>query len=140
MKNRQIILTEEGNGLVTKAFSKQARIFGTPEYKMWKQFVADNEGAEMEIRTVKKNTQSDKYCKNLTYKNMREHIETFEKDKEEKKLMEEFETILIRSKVQVNPYKYVVNWFKATFPNYKEIQQSFEEKSEDVNKNIKIAG
>ena len=140
MKNRQIILTEEGNGLVTKAFSKQARIFGTPEYKMWKQFVADNEGAEMEIRTVKKNTQSDKYCKNLTYKNMREHIETFEKDKEEKKLIEEFETILIRSKVQVNPYKYVVNWFKATFPNYKEIQQSFEEKSEDVNKNIKIAG
>ena len=140
MKNRQIILTEEGNGLVTKAFSKQARIFGTPEYKLWKQFVAENEGAEMEIRTVKKNTQSDKYCKNLTYKNMREHIETFEKDKEEKKLMEEFETILIRSKVQVNPYKYVVNWFKATFPNYKEIQQSFEEKSEDVNKNIKIAG
>ena len=54
--------------------------------------------------------------------------------------MEEFETILIRSKVQVNPYKYMVNWFKATFPNYKEIQQSFEEKSEDVNKNIKIAG
>lgn len=136
MKNRQIILTEEGNGLVTKAFSKQAIIFGTPEYKMWKQFVADNEGAEMEIRTVKKNTQSDKYCKNLTYKNMREHIETYN----DEELMKEFERVLVRSKVQVNPYKYVVNWFKATFPNYKEIQQSFEEKSEDVNKNIKIAG
>lgn len=140
MTNRQIILTEEGNGLVTKAFSKQARIFGTPEYKMWKQFVADNEGAEMEIRTVKKNTQSDKYCKNLTYKNMEEHIKTFAKNDEENKLMEEFKTIIVRSKVQVNPYKYVVNWFKTTFPNYKEIQKSFEEKSEDVNKNIKIAG
>lgn len=126
MKKNQIIVLENGNGLVTKAFAKQARIFGTHEYKLWKQFVAENEGAEMEIRTVNKNTQSDKYCKNLTYKNMREHIETFEKDKEEKKLMEEFETILIRSKVQVNPYKYVVNWFKATFPNYKEIQKSFD--------------
>ena len=140
MKKNQIIVLENGNGLVTKAFAKQARIFGTPEYKLWKQFVAENEGAEMEIRTVNKNTQSDKYCKNLTYKNMREHIETFEKDKEEKKLMEEFETILIRSKVQVNPYKYVVNWFKATFPNYKEIQKSFDnENVENSKKNIKIS-
>ena len=140
MKKNQIIVLENGNGLVTKAFAKQARIFGTPEYKLWKQFVAENEGAEMEIRTVNKNTQSDKYCRKLTYKNMREHIETFEKDKKEKKLIEEFETILIRSKVQVNPYKYVVNWFKAKFPNYKEIQNSFEEKSEDTNKKMKIAG
>ena len=54
MKNRQIILTENGNGLVTKAFAKQARIFGTPEYKLWKQFIADNEGAEMEIKKVNK--------------------------------------------------------------------------------------
>ena len=90
MKKNQIVVLENGNGLVTKAFAKQARIFGTPEYKLWKQFIADNEDAEMEIRTVNKNTQSEKYCKNLTYKNMREHIETFEKDKEEKKLIEEW--------------------------------------------------
>ena len=140
MKKNQIVVLENGNGLVTKAFEKQARIFGTAENIAWREFVKVYPNAKMEIWTVKKNTQSDKYCKNLTYKNMREHIETFEKDKEEKKLMEEFETILIRSKVQVTPYKYVVNWFKATFPNYKEIQQSFEEKSEDTNKNIKIAG
>lgn len=136
MTNRQIILTEDGNGLVTKAFAKQARIFGTPEYKLWKQFIADNEGAEMEIRTVKKNTQSEKYCKNLTYKNMEKHIETFN----DEKLMQEFEKVLVRSKVQVNPYKYVVNWFKATFPNYKEIQKSFDnENVENSNKNIKIS-
>lgn len=142
MKKNQIVVLENGNGLVTKAFEKQARIFGTPEYKMWKQFEAENKGAKMEIRVVKKNTQSEKYCKNLTYKNMREHIETFEKEDKEKKLMEEFETILILSKVQVNPYKYVVNWFKATFPNYKEIQKSFNkevENNENSNNNIKIS-
>lgn len=140
MKKNQIVVLENGNGLVTKAFAKQARIFGTPEYKLWKKFVAENEGADMEIRTVNKNTQSDKYCKNLTYKNMEEHIKTFEKNDEDNKLMEEFKTIVVRSKVQVNPYKYVVNWFKTTFPNYKEIQNLIEEKSEDTNKNIKIAG
>ena len=140
MKKNQIVVLENGNGLVTKAFAKQARIFGTPEYKLWKQFVAENEGAEMEIRTVNKNTQSDKYCKNLTYKNMEEHIKTFAKNDEENKLMEEFKTIVIRSKVQVNPYKYVVDWFKATFPNYKEIQKSFDnENVENSNKNIKIS-
>ena len=139
MTNRQIILTEEGNGLVTKAFAKQARIFGTPEYKLWKQFIADNEGAEMEIKKVNKNTQSEKYCKNLTYKNMEEHIETFD----DKKLMEEFKKELVRSKVQVNPYKYMVNWFKATFPNYKEIQKSFDKETEaenTSNQELKIAG
>ena len=140
MKKNQIIVLENGNGLVTKAFAKQARIFGTPEYKMWKQFIAENEGAEMEIRTVKKNTQSDKYCKNLTYKNMREHITTLKDEELKKELLEEFDRVRVRSKVQVNPYKYVVNWFKATFPNYKEIQNSFEGKSEDTNKKMKIAG
>ena len=45
MKKNQIVVLENGNGLVTKAFAKQARIFGTPEYKLWKQFIADNEGA-----------------------------------------------------------------------------------------------
>ena len=136
MKKNQIVVLENGNGLVTKAFEKQARIFGTAENIAWREFVKVYPNAKMEIRTVKKNTQSDKYCKNLTYKNMREHIETYN----DEELMKEFERVLVRSKVQVNPYKYVVNWFKATFPNYKEIQQSFEEKSEDTNKNIKIAG
>ena len=139
MKKNQIVVLENGNGLVTKAFAKQARIFGTPEYKLWKQFIADNEGAEMEIKKVNKNTQSEKYCKNLTYKNMEEHIETFD----DKKLMEEFKKELVRSKVQVNPYKYMVNWFKATFPNYKEIQKSFDKETEaenTSNKELKIAG
>ena len=138
MKKNNIVVLENRNGLVTKAFAKQARIFGTPEYKLWREFLKDNEDAEMEIRTVKKNTQSEKYCKNLTYKNMEEHIETFN----DENLMDEFKKELVRSKVQVNPYKYMVNWFKATFPNYKEIQKSFDkeiENDENSNKTIKIS-
>ena len=126
MKRNQIIVLENGNGSVTKAFANQARIFGTPEYKLWREFLKDNEGAIMEIRTIKKNTQKDTYRKNLTYKNMREYIAS-EPNSEE--LLNEFDNVIIKSKIQTCPYDYVANWFKAKFPDYK-TQDVFADNSE----------
>lgn len=39
MKKNQIVVLENGNGLVTKAFEKRARIFGTAENIAWREFV-----------------------------------------------------------------------------------------------------
>ena len=41
--------------LVTKQFAKNARIFGTPEYKLWKEIRQDCEDAVMVTKTIKKN-------------------------------------------------------------------------------------
>lgn len=139
MKKNQIIVTEDGNGLVTKAFAKQARIFGTPEYKIWREFLKDLQDAQMVINTIKKDTKKDTYRKNMTYDNMRSYITTETNSKE---ILKEFENLFIKSKVQTCPYDYVTNWFIAKFPNYKK-HSVFEDKQEE-NKNsndeLKIEG
>ena len=55
---------------VTKEFAKNARIFGTPEYKMWKEIRVDCPDAKMVLKSIKKNSEKKNSTKNLTYKNM----------------------------------------------------------------------
>lgn len=55
---------------VTKEFAKNARIFGTPEYKMWREIKQDCPAAEMVTKTIKKNTNKRTATKNKTYERM----------------------------------------------------------------------
>ena len=52
---REIVIDENGNGIVTKAFAKQAKIFGTEEYKLWKAFKVEFPDAEMVHKPIKNN-------------------------------------------------------------------------------------
>ena len=54
MKKNAPRFVDDNHVLVTKEFAKNARIFGTPEYKMWKAIKEDCKGAEMVIKTIKK--------------------------------------------------------------------------------------
>lgn len=61
---------DDNHVLVTKMFAKNARIFGTPEYKLWKEIRLDNPNAEMVTKTIKKNPNKRVDTKNMTYENM----------------------------------------------------------------------
>ena len=61
---------DETHVLVTKMFAKNARIFGTAEYKMWKDIRLDCPNAEMVTKTIKKNPNKKVDTKNMTYENM----------------------------------------------------------------------
>ena len=52
----------------------------------------------------------------LTYENMEKFIEVQE---DSEALLEVFETVKALSQACASPYKYVCDWFKAQFPNYK---------------------
>lgn len=52
----------------------------------------------------------------LTYENMEKHIRAYDNADE---LLEVFETVKALSQACASPYKYVCDWFKAQFPNYK---------------------
>ena len=69
MKKNAIIYIDDTHAQVTKAFEKQARIFGTPEYREWRAYRQDFPTAQMVTKTIKKNTSKRTY-KNLTYVNM----------------------------------------------------------------------
>ena len=110
--------------LVTKEFAKNARIFGTPEYKMWRAIKLDCPEAEMVTKSIKKNPNKQTSTKNMTYEHMAIYIRQQDGAKE---LMVEFKKQVALSKVQTNPYRCVLAWFKQQFPNYDEYKDFFAE-------------
>ena len=112
MKKNAIIYIDDTHAQVTKAFEKQARIFGTPEYREWRAFLAENPGTEMVTKTIKKAKDKKNDAKNRTYEKMAEYIRS---QKNADALMKEFEAQKKLSIVQKSPYRFVLNWFLDTF-------------------------
>ena len=112
--------------LVTKEFAKNARIFGTPEYKLWKEIRLDCPEAEMVLKSIKKNPDKKNDTKNMTYERMAIYIR--EQDGAEA-LMVEFKKQISLSKVQNNPYRSVLAWFIQKFENYDSYKNFFAEEA-----------
>ena len=85
---------------VTREFAKNAMIFGTPEYKLWREIRQDCPEAEMVLKTIKKNPGKKNTTKNMTYGHMRMYIR---EQKDGEKLLAEFEKQIAMSKVQAYP-------------------------------------
>lgn len=129
-KKNTIRIIDENNIQVTKAFAKQARIFGTPEYKKWKEVLAENPKAQMVTKKIKKNPEK-KSNRNMTYENMELFIKQQENAKE---LLKEFERQKKLSKIKPYPYAAVLEWFENTFKNPDEYQPLFAEMSAEKEK------
>lgn len=114
---------DDNHVLVTKEFAKNARIFGTPEYKLWREIKHDCENAEMVTKTIKKNANKNTSTKNMTYERMAIYIR---EQKNAEVLMVEFKKQIAISQVQTNPYRCVLAWFKQTFSNYDSYKAFFE--------------
>ena len=112
--------------LVTKEFAKNARIFGTPEYKLWKEIRQDCSVAEMVTKTIKKNPNKKNDTKNMTYERMALYIR--EQD-DATTLMVEFKKQVSLSKVQSNPYRCVLAWFIQKFEGYDSYKNFFAEEA-----------
>ena len=112
---------------VTKEFAKNARIFGTAEYKLWKAIKADCPAAEMVMKSIKKNPNKKNDTKNMTYERMAIYIR--EQD-EAAILMVEFKKQIAISKVQTNPYRSVLAWFIQKFEGYDSYKSFFAAEAE----------
>ena len=115
---------DDNHVLVTKEFAKNARIFGTPEYKLWREIKRDCENAEMVTKTIKKNPSKKNNTKNMTYERMAIYIR---EQKDADVLMIEFKKQISLSKIQTNPYRCVLAWFIQKFENYDSYKKFFEE-------------
>ena len=60
---------------VTKAFMKQASIFGTDEFKLWREYKKEFPNAKMVTKSINKNP-NQKTRRNMTYENMKTFINT----------------------------------------------------------------
>ena len=112
---------------VTREFAKKAMIFGTAEYKLWREIKKDCPDAVMVLKTIKKNPSKRTATKNMTYERMAIYIR--EQD-DAATLMVEFKKQIAISKVQTNPYRSVLAWFIQKFEGYDSYKSFFAAEAE----------
>ena len=122
MKKNEIIYVNDTTAMVTKAFEKKACIFGTEEFKLWREYKKEFPKAKMTTKTIKKNPNKRTSTKNMTYDNMEIFISQQENAEE---LMAAFNKQKALSKVQSDPYRFVLAWFLKKFENYDEGYKAF---------------
>lgn len=127
MKKNVVVYVDEKTALVTKTFKKNACIFGTDEFKLWREYKKEFPDAVMTTKDIKKNPDK-KTRRNMTYKNMEAFIKTQPNAKE---LKAEYDTIKERSKIQTSPYQYVLSWFEGKFKGYNDLKQFMAQKEEE---------
>ena len=132
MRKNAITINFESNiATVTKDFMKKSNIFGTEEYKIMRQFRAENPSIPVSVKTIKKNSDRITY-KNLTYKNIEAYISTQDNAAE---LLKEFETAKAQSGIQSTPYRAVLAWFLSTFPDYDSYKEFFKNRGKNTDDN-----
>ena len=114
-KNGYKIFFNENTVVMNYKFASAAGQFGTREYEIIKGIRADFPQMK-EVVVSGRERKNANENKRLTYENMEIHIQAYENSDE---LLEVFETVKSLSKAVASPYKYVSDWFRMQFPNYK---------------------
>lgn len=124
-KNAAMIIRyiNDETAMVTKAFEKNANIFGTPEFELWRAYKKEFPKAKMVTKKIK--TKADKKNTKISYARMKAFIKLVGTKDDMKALEKQIEL----SKITSNPYQTVMNWFK-NYPKY-EAYQAFAKKLDE---------
>jgi hypothetical protein len=109
------ILFAENTVIMNHKFAAAAAQCDTKEYDLMKIIRTDFPGMK-EVVVSGRECHKAKPNHRLTYRNMETYISVYENAQE---LLEVFESVKAMSKATASPYKYVCDWFKAQFPDYK---------------------
>ena len=123
MKKSNVIRTiDQETALVTKTFERRAAIFGTEEFLMWRDYLKYYPEAKMTTKDIKKNSDKRTATKHMTYERMAAYIR---EQKDAEILMKEFKKQISLSKIQPNPYRWVLAWFNGKFENNDDYKSYF---------------
>ena len=111
------ILFNDNMVIMNYKFAAAAAKYGTKENKLMKDIRTDFPGM-VEVVVSGRERPSAKSNSRLTYANMEKHIRAYDNADE---LLEVFETVKALSAPLASPYKYVSDWFKVQFPDYKKV-------------------
>ena len=112
------VLSADHKIVMSSAFEKKARRFGSPEYKMLQEARRDNPGYVEEIHQFKTNTKQDRY-KGLTYDYMRWYISIVESKEDALAVLAGLEYLINISKghSMCKRYSTVKSWFLKHYPD-----------------------
>ncbi len=114
-KNGYKILHGQNTVIMNYKFATAAAEYGTKEYDILKSIHQDFPGMQEVVMSGREKKSASTNAR-LTYENMETHIQVYENAEE---LLEVFHSVKALSATVANPYKYVSDWFKSQFPNYK---------------------
>ena len=109
------ILFNDNTVIINHKFAAAASKYGTKENRIIRNIRHDFPGMTEVVVSGRVQTTA-KANHRLTYENMEKHIRVYENAEE---LLAVFETVKAASVALASPYKYVCDWFKVQFPNYK---------------------
>ena len=114
-KNGYKIVFATNTVVMNYKFAAAAAQYGTKENRIIRNIRHDFPGmAEVVVSGRERKAAASN--SRLNYENMETHICAYENADE---LLEVFKTVKALSKACASPYKYVADWFKAQFPDYK---------------------
>ena len=113
-----VVLTADRKIIMSSAFEKKARRFGSPEYKMLQEARRDNPDYAEVIRQFKTNTKQDRYA-GLTYEYMRWYISIVEDEKDTPAILAGLDYLITLSKShsKCKRYSTVKSWFLKRYPD-----------------------
>ena len=114
-RNGYKIMFGDNTVIMNYKFAEAAAKYGTKENRIIRNIRHDFPGMA-EVIVSGRECDSAKANTRLTYENMEKHIRAYDNADE---LLEVFKTVQSLSKACASPYKYVCDWFKVQFPNYK---------------------
>ena len=109
------ILFNQDTVIMNHKFAAAAAKYGTKENRIVRNIRHDFPGMK-EVIVSGRECDKTKANTRLTYENMETYIGVYENAEE---LQEVFKSVKALSKAAASPYKYVCDWFKTQFPNYK---------------------
>lgn len=130
----KIIFINETTAQVTKDFAKKSRVFGTEEFKLWREYLTYYPKAAMVTKEIKKNPNKTVDTRNMKYENMEVYIRQQDNAEE---VLAEFKKQIQLSKVQNNPYRVVLAWFMQKYPDINSYTKFFVELEEKKNAEVK---
>ena len=109
------ILFDTNTVIMNYKFAAAAAKYGTKENRIIRNIRHDFPGMT-ELVVAGRVQTTAKANHRLTYENMEKHIRVYDNADE---LLEVFKTVKAASVTVASPYKYVADWFKAQFPDYR---------------------
>lgn len=100
---------------VNYTFAKAMEEYGSDEYNTIKGILADFPQMKVVVKAGREQKTTPKN-KRMTYENMERYMKTFTNAEA---LLNTFNDVKEMSKKEASPYKFVLDWFNAQFPNHK---------------------
>jgi hypothetical protein len=106
---------------VNYKFAAAINEYSSEAYNIYKDIMKDFPQLRLVVKSGRKQT-TPRYNKRFTYKNMEKYIVATCANADE--VLQQFEIVKSKKEILASPYKYVCDWFKLQFPDYKEVSEA----------------